>query len=345
MAACTTCGILAVSAVGALDDALVGGVTGELGAGPSTVVSVGETDTVESVVSPLQGEAGGVQSTNVVQPAVDTVASIGTAVEPVTSTIGAAAGAAEAVLSSAAGAAGSVVAEPPAGGGQPGGAPEVPPIEPPPVAPPTPGGPPAPEPPPVGSEPEPRPVGGSGATDGSSPERSDVSASAPAISSAPSSEGSAAGGSAIELSAGALAALLVWPAPSTPTASGEPAAGPGFGLPPEPGVLESVTVPAVTLSAGVTRSSANDGLDGIAAPSGAGWVPPLFELVDPRAPIGAVVFVVLGLGALSLAMAGIPRRAYAGVGLTQESAFALRVTLGCAGLVLVGAASIGQLAA
>jgi hypothetical protein len=77
--------------------------------------------------------------------------------------------------------------------------------------------------------------------------------------------------------------------------------------------------------------------------SDGGWSMP-FAIVDPRERIGMVLFAVLGLGALCFAIAGLPRRAYAAVSLSQENAFALRITLGFAGLILLAAAGIGQLA-
>jgi hypothetical protein len=78
-------------------------------------------------------------------------------------------------------------------------------------------------------------------------------------------------------------------------------------------------------------------------PSDDGWALP-FAFADPRARVGMILFVVLGFGALCLATAGVPRRIYAGAGLTQQNTFALRLTLGLAGLVLLLAAGIGQLA-
>jgi hypothetical protein len=74
-----------------------------------------------------------------------------------------------------------------------------------------------------------------------------------------------------------------------------------------------------------------------------GWPMP-FAALDPREQVGLILFVALGLGALCLATAGIPRRVYAGAGVTQQNAFALRITLGVAGLILLLAAGIGQLA-
>jgi hypothetical protein len=80
-----------------------------------------------------------------------------------------------------------------------------------------------------------------------------------------------------------------------------------------------------------------------AGSSDEGWPMP-FAALDPRERVGLFLFVALGLGALCLATAGVPRWVYAGAGLTQQNAFALRITLGFAGLILLLAAGIGQLA-
>jgi hypothetical protein len=57
-----------------------------------------------------------------------------------------------------------------------------------------------------------------------------------------------------------------------------------------------------------------------------------------------VLFLVLGIGALCWGIAGGPRRLYAGIGISQENALALRMTLALAGLILLSAAGIAQLA-
>jgi hypothetical protein len=142
-----------------------------------------------------------------------------------------------------------------------------------------------------------------------------------------------------------LDGLVVWPTPSLPTRSDQLTSDGLSGLHRGTSVLGSVTAAGAVLSPALVRTSGDDGAETTAAPWSLEWVPPFFALVDPRAPVGAVIFIVLGLGALSLAMAGVPRRAYAGVGLPQESELALRATLACAGLVLLAAAGIGQLAA
>jgi hypothetical protein len=80
-----------------------------------------------------------------------------------------------------------------------------------------------------------------------------------------------------------------------------------------------------------------------AGTGGEGWPMP-FAALDPRERVGVIIFVVLGLGALCLATAVGHRQVYAGVGLSQQNAFALRITLGFAGLILLVAAAIGQLA-
>lgn len=326
----TAWGVLALPAAGAL-------------------VPAGEmlTDTVESVASPLQDEVGiGLPAGDVVEPAIAAATSSGTTLEPVTSPIEAAgeaaAGATEAVLAGTVEAVGGV-AEPPAGDAQSGGVPEGPPIEPPPVASPPSADPPAVEPPPVASEPEPRPVDGSGVAAGSGPDASDATSPPGQVSGGASSETAIPGGSATDPNAATAGDLVVWPAPSVPILPMEPTATPGSGVLVGPDAVESVAGPALSRSS--VEAPEDGGLETVTAPWNPNWVRPLFALVDPRAPLGAVIFVVLGLGALSLAMAGIPRRAYAGVRLSQESELALRATLACAGLVLVAAAGIGQLAA
>jgi hypothetical protein len=80
-----------------------------------------------------------------------------------------------------------------------------------------------------------------------------------------------------------------------------------------------------------------------AGTGGGGWPMP-FAALDPRERVGLIIFVALGLGALCLATAGVPCWVYAGAGLTQQNAFALRITLAFAGLILLLGAGIGQLA-
>ena len=58
-------------------------------------------------------------------------------------------------------------------------------------------------------------------------------------------------------------------------------------------------------------------------------------LIGVDASAGALLFGVLGMGALCWAIAGLPRRAYAGIRISPENAVALRMTLAVAGLILL----------
>jgi hypothetical protein len=338
--------MLAGPAAGAPGDSLLAGVTGVLDTATGAAAQVDDavTATVESLVAPVEAAVPG---GGIIEPA----AVVETVVEPVTSTVGAAgqaaAGATGAVLGGAVEAVGSLLPEPPTGGEQPGAIPEAPPVAPPPVASPTPSEPPA-EPPPAGSERPPagtetgpRPVDGTGSAGGSSTEPSATTAAPPASPGAAFPVGSTTGDAAIGASAGAPHDPQVVPAPSLPDVTGAPT----FPLridvrmPDAPAFDGS---PAATVFPPPVRATPNDEPETFAALWSPEWAAPLLAVVDPRAPLGAVIFILLGLGALSFAIAGIPRRAYAAAGLSCETDLALRVTLGCAGLVLVAAAGIGQ---
>jgi hypothetical protein len=70
---------------------------------------------------------------------------------------------------------------------------------------------------------------------------------------------------------------------------------------------------------------------------GHGWSFP-GGLVGVDASAGALLFGVLGMGALCWAIAGLPRRAYAGIRISAQDALAVRMTLGVAGLILLACA-------